>query len=265
MAGFASKTVKDTYNDLLQIDNVNAGIDTTTRPLKDGAGNSSALGISDDIVRVKPVTDDGTAFDVQNKAGTSLFSVDSSGETITAVNNYINTHEAWFNWSKANEADAFTADDTHALGHFGLMANDVATNPFYVAIGTGTDPDTSLSLSSSSLPQLMAYWILPYNITLDLIKIYSANANSSGTTSVIHLVEYDIDTSNSSTSGDLSNGVVIADHTATIQSDRSAVDFHNLTIQQANVNSGKCVVASMAVADQTLANSIKMQILYHLR
>ena len=44
------KTKASTYKDLLQMNNSNSGIDTTTRNIVDGEGTASAISISDDQV-----------------------------------------------------------------------------------------------------------------------------------------------------------------------------------------------------------------------
>ena len=44
----SGKTIKNSYVDLLQLDNSNSGIGTSVKQVKDGAGTSSSLLISDD-------------------------------------------------------------------------------------------------------------------------------------------------------------------------------------------------------------------------
>ena len=42
------KTKASSYKDLLQMNNSNSGVDTTTRNVVDGEGTASAISISDD-------------------------------------------------------------------------------------------------------------------------------------------------------------------------------------------------------------------------
>ena len=51
------KTKASSYKDILQMDNSNNGIDTTTRNVKDGEGTQSALNLSDD--QIKMINNDG--------------------------------------------------------------------------------------------------------------------------------------------------------------------------------------------------------------
>jgi len=78
MASLTDKTISGSYKDLLQIDNSNSGVDATTRVVKDGAGNFSAIRLSDDQVIVQPINDDTSIFTVKDKSGTTILKVDSS-------------------------------------------------------------------------------------------------------------------------------------------------------------------------------------------
>jgi len=64
----SGKTLANTFRDLLNMDNSNSGVDSTTRVVKDGLGTSSSLHLSDDVVGVKPQNDDTVAtFFVEDK------------------------------------------------------------------------------------------------------------------------------------------------------------------------------------------------------
>lgn len=52
MATLQGRAIKDTYKDLLQVSNSNAGVDATTRTVEDGEGTSSALQISTGEINV---------------------------------------------------------------------------------------------------------------------------------------------------------------------------------------------------------------------
>ena len=93
---FTGKTKASTYKDILQMNNSNSGVDTTTRNVVDGEGTASAISISDDVLTVKPQNDDTTAvFNVQDSDSNNLLVVDSTndlvkaGLTQTAVNTQI--------------------------------------------------------------------------------------------------------------------------------------------------------------------------------
>ena len=78
-----------------------------------------------------------------------------------------------------------------------------------------------------------------------------------------HVMSYAIDTGNGGTSGDLSDGVVLADGSA-ISSDRTAVNYQSMTIQSANVASGRAIIATIE-SDGTAVTSANMQLKYHIQ
>ena len=94
----SGKTIKNSYVDLLQLDNSNSGVPTSVTAIKDGAGSSTALQISDDNVRIIPQNDDTTtALDVRAKgSGNPVLSVDTSNELVSASGNIVNTQNAYF-------------------------------------------------------------------------------------------------------------------------------------------------------------------------
>ncbi len=52
MTTLTGKTIQDTYKDLLQVSNVNQGIDTTARAVEDGEGTASQFFLSTTITRI---------------------------------------------------------------------------------------------------------------------------------------------------------------------------------------------------------------------
>ena len=55
-----NKTIANTYKDLLEVDNSNNGITTTTKTIKSGDGTSSCVSISDDQIAIRPQNDNTT-------------------------------------------------------------------------------------------------------------------------------------------------------------------------------------------------------------
>ena len=79
------KTKASSYKDILQMDNSNNGIDTTTRNIKDGEGTASALHLSDDQVAITPKDSDGTAIlKVTDKEADDYYKSRSYGSKIGA-------------------------------------------------------------------------------------------------------------------------------------------------------------------------------------
>lgn len=97
--------------------------------------------------------------------------------------------------------------------------------------GNGTDPATSLDVSSDGTSYFLVscLWPLHDSIELSEIKILTSCDQSSGTDTInYHLMKYDIDNV-----GDLSNGVVLAD--GTVESNSTTIKSISLTINTSNV------------------------------
>ena len=253
-----SKTKASTYKDILQMDNSNSGVDTTLRSVKDGEGTVSSVLISDDQFRVKPQTDDTTAvLSVQDKDGNTLFVVDSTNDLVKALGHNVNTNYATFGTAGSPN---FLANEHYAMGYSGYPVGGGE-----VPMGTGTDPDTTLTLATTADDFVNRFMYLHDNITIDSVRVFVSGAGSTATDVRFHLMSYDIDTSNGSTSGDLSNGLVLADGSDLTSVEYSAIDSQSLTIQSADVNAGKVIVATALFTDVTDKKSVSIQLKYHLR
>ena len=97
--------------------------------------------MSDDQVKVKPQNDDTTSVvEVQDKDGNTLYVVDSSNDSVKALDNYVNTQYETF----GIRFSGFTVSKHIMLG------NSSALTAAAGIIGTGTDPDTSLTLTTAA-------------------------------------------------------------------------------------------------------------------
>ena len=75
----------------MQLDNSNSGMPTSARNIKDGAGTSSALALSDDQVRIAPNNDDATAtLMVRTTSGDVVMQVDTTNELVYGSGNIVN-------------------------------------------------------------------------------------------------------------------------------------------------------------------------------
>ena len=259
MAGLTAKTPSATYKDLLKVENSNSGVDDTLRQVESGDGTGSALYIEKNSVKITPTTDDTALFDVKNKSGTTKFKVDSTNNLISALGHNVNTQFAYFAIASGNHS--VFALGTHYLCGF---SNAVRTGAA-VAIGTGTNPDTSLTIASTADDLISCIMYLPNDITVENVDwLFGADA-STGDTARAHLMSYSIDTDNGSTGGDLSSGVVVADGTDITNAGYEQIYYQSMTIQNANVDSGK--ILGFAFRSDTVNSdySIHATIKYHLR
>jgi len=73
MASLTGKTPKNTYKDILQVSNSNAGVDATVRQVEDGEGTGSAIYLSTGQLAVKDGTAATPAFAFTNDPDTGLW------------------------------------------------------------------------------------------------------------------------------------------------------------------------------------------------
>ena len=198
----SGKTLKDTYIDLLQLDNSNSGTPTTVRNVKDGAGNSTALMVSDDQVRINPVNDDTTlALAVRATTGATVLSVDTSNEVVSASGNTVNTQYAYFSVVITHFSSA-SANEHYAVPF--VNGNNAATTS-YISLGTGTDPATSVDTNSVAYKLVPVMWYIPDNMTIDAVYSLEGADAATGDTTRMHLMSYDFTSGSTSC---LTNGTV---------------------------------------------------------
>lgn len=253
------KTPKDTYKDLLYLDNSNNGLDGSPRIIKDGEGVSSALKVSTDEVEVVPVSNSTTAFKVTNTGGTEKLLVDTTNNYVKALTHHVNTQYAYFGTTSSDSVPS--SADTHTAIPFG----NVFAGATEVTFGTSTDPATSLTISTTADDLICNVWYIPDDIAIDAVYVWLAGDASSGDTVKFHLMSYDIVTTDGSTCGDLSNGVVIADGSDIVHDGYEQADYQSMTIQSSNIDSGKAVLfmihSNGTNSDYTVNTTVK----YHLR
>ena len=256
------KTIKNTYKNLLQMDNSNNGVDTTTRNIKDGEGTQSALNLSDDVVLVRPTNDDTTAaFSVLSSGGTSLLAADSTNTKVTVLGNYVNTQYAHF--GIANDvSDSWLANNHHPIPFgttMGAIVNDQTT------FGTGTDPATSFTTANSNdqrASDIIRYcWYLPDAISIDsVIGLEGADA-ATGDTTRMHLFSYTI--ASGSTSA-LSSGTLLAHNNDVTNAGSEQAYKTSFTIDSAAVAAGKVILAFFESDSVNSDYSLNITVKYHL-
>ena len=103
------------------------------------------------------------------------------------------------------------------------------------------------------------------DITIDAVKwLHSADA-ATGDVTAGHLMAYDIVTDNSSTSGDLSNGIVVADGSNITNAGYEQIYYQAMTVQSANVDAGKVILFTFASDTINSDFSINATVKFHIR
>jgi len=254
-----NKSPSETYKDLLYVDNSNSGIDSSKRDLKSGSGTSTCLSISDRGLTLKSNTDNTTALSVVDSGGNSKLIVDTVNDTVKANGVHVNTQ--YVNFGINNSASRTFAADTHYPIPF---AN--GDPPAVVDFGTGTDPATSFTTAEASntrasdiVPML---WYIHDDITIDEIKCFEGADAASGDTTRFHLFSYDFTSGSTSC---LSNGTLLARNGVDTSNNGSEQAYLNtLTILNANVASGKVVLAFFESDSINSDYSLSINIKWHV-
>ena len=256
------KTKSNTYKDLLQMNNSNNGVDTSTRRVVDGEGTFSALQISDDAVKVSPNDDNTTTtFVVVDNSNNGKFTVDTTNSLVKAGTglHIVNTQIKEFCMS-ASSANPDTTNTWTAL-----QSNQCALAAD-IEMGTGSTPTTTLTISATASATVQHLWYVPLNITIDSCNVWFGADAADGDTVKFSVMSYTIDSSNGTTGGDLSSGTEVCVSPSTIAgAGREQAYYQALTVSSADVDAGKVIMACVHQDGTNADLTINMQLIYHLR
>ena len=241
----------------------NTGFENTAKEVQTGDGVSSAVSIGKAGMIVKPTSsalDTTGNFNVQTSGGDQILQANTDDSTVKAgasLANVLTMHKSMglYEFSPAS-----------AGYHYPLIANRVGMQGAEALTadadwGNGTDPATTLDVSGLTDPEnaIAVYWNIHHNITLDSVN-YHVIADGTATIN-IHLFSYTIDVS--SGYGDLSAGAVCASGSASAIA--TGTKKGTLSLDSANVDSGKVIVGFIENVTDTSDLSIVLDIYYHIR
>ena len=261
MPTFTGKTFASFYKNLLGLNqSSNTGVDSTTRKIHDGIGNETSISLSDDVLQVQPVTDNGIAMLVKNQGGDTVFAVDTTNKKVQA--NGVNTTTQYVNFGVSSGGALAAVAGTHYAVPYSHMISATA-----VTMGTSADPATSYDISANNNGDDMAMmlWYVPDDITIDQVYWMAGGSAASGDTINIHLMSYDFDAGTGAGKGDLSNGAVVAGG-----ADIASLGYENIVQQSiapasADVDAGKVCMATFESNGTNSDYSINITVKYHLR
>ena len=263
MPTFLGQTLSSYFKRILQFGHSgNSGTPTGTTNIQAGDGVATSLSLSDDVLSVQPVTDNTTGtMLVKNQGGSNILAVDTTNsKVLLGASQLPPTNYAYFGVDGAENA-SFLAN-THYMIPF--ASNSISTAQAN-NIGTGTDPDTSLTIATTADNVVNNLWYIPDNITIDSVTWLVGADAGSGDVMRVHLMSYAIDISNNATSGDLSSGVVVADGADITSSGYDRIHYQSMTVQSANVDQGRAIVFTFRSDSVTSNHAIQATIKYHVR
>ena len=262
MASFTGSSIKDVYKDILHTSNSNTGIGSTIKQITCGDGDTSALYLSDRNLKVQPSTDSTTNTVIYDAGGNALLTVDSTNDIVKAGigQHTVNTQYAHFGIGSADSVFAGATANTHYAVPFNGYASQAL-----LAMGTGTNPLTSLTIGTDADDVTCCLWYVMDNITIDRVVWWSGADAATGDTTRCHLQSFTIDTGNSATGGDLSSATVLADGGDITNAGYEQAYYQQMTIQSANVDAGKAIMFMFRSDSVNSDFSINATIKYHLR
>ena len=258
MPTFTGKTFASFYKNLLGLNqSSNTGVDATTRTVHDGAGQSTSVSLSDDVLSVQPQNDDSVgSLLCKNSGGSNILAVDTTNSKVLMGASQVPA-------TLFKEMGLYDFSPTAGY-HYPLIANTMHFESAYAGDndwGNGADPATTLDVSGLTAQEnaVAVYWYLENNITLDSVR-YMATADGSATLN-FHLFAYTLDTS--SNHGDLSAGVVHAN--GTVAATATTIKTGTFTLDTADIDASKVVVGFVENVTDTSDVSVSFQIKYHIR
>ena len=269
MASFTGNALKDVYKDILHTSNSNSGLSTSIKQITCGDGDATSLYLSTRNAKIQPSADSTTNTVIYDADGNALVTVDSTNDLVKAG---VGQHTVNTQYKQFGMFDFTPAAGSHyqmittPIMYESAVWSDAVNGAVWG--GNGTNPSTSVTISSNSLNFIPCVWLLQQNITIDEIQyILSAEAS---TTINVHVMSYSMVTGSGSTAGDLTSGAVLAQtgsaagslSPVTVGDDRASNG--TLTINTANVNDGKAIIL-FAEASDTDDMTIQVNIKYHLR
>ncbi len=254
---FTNKSISSTYGDILQTDNSGSGRTANGTTIKDGLGQETALTLGQNKLHIKPTTDQTDAMVVETASGTNLLTVDTTNTAIKVGTNqnYINSQVQRF-----MVTDIGTTDGQHHSmfvdsGWAGLTPLD---------FGTGTDPATTFTLSSSEANAnalVGSIFYIPSSITIDEVRVIAAGEAADSVN--FHLFSYTMASGTGSGAGDLSDGTLLAHNGSTLTTGNDRVTTTTLTIDSANVAADKVVLAFIENVGATTDLTAQLIVKYH--
>ena len=260
------KTKKDTYKDLIQLDNSNSGIvssgsaSANTYNVKDGQGNTSNLSIGQDRTKIQPTYDNTAVLNVSDQDGNLLFGVDTTNDLVTANGNKVNT--------QVKEFGLHTFSPTQGYHHPMIANNTMFSDSGEDFIGgthfgNSADPATTLDVSSAGIVApntLPCMWYVESRSILQSVRVLAQCGSSNDLN--FHLYSYTLDIS--SNHGDLSSGILLAHIGTVISATSGTIKTNTLTIDSAIIGANQVVLAFVENEGGTGDITCQMNVKYYL-
>ena len=259
MGSLANKSPASTYKSLLKVVNETDGVTTSASKIEDGEGTQTCASIGSRALRVQPETNTVNTFDVKNSNGDALLTVDASNSLVKVGTSQLSATTQLLIFAGYRIVSGSSGQHMFIpCGGNGFAAHMAELNG-----GTGTNPNTTLDKTTATDETVHMLFNVPYNMTIDAVKVMASTDQDTDCTLNYHLMSYDMSSDGDTNDGNLSNGTVLADGQAT-SVDRSVIKSTDLTIQSSSVTSGKVIACFVENETNTDDINIQVQVKYHI-
>jgi hypothetical protein len=260
MGSLAGKSPKDTYKSLLKVADETNGVSGSASQIEDGEGTSTCLQISTTVAHLKPASDVNAALKVERANGDDLLTVDTNNSLVKVGTSQVSATTQLLTFSAYRLVPYSSSHHTfvpvNGMSEFVQHAQEIQG-------GSGTDPNTTIDKTTTTDELVNLLFNVPFNITIDAVKVFVSTDQDTDTTINVHLMSYDMVADGTTNDGNLSNGTVLADGQAT-SVDRNVLKSIDLTIQSSSVISGKVIACFVENETNTDDINIQVQVKYHI-
>ena len=259
MGSLAGKSPATTYKSLLKVADETNGVSDSLSQIEDGEGTASCLSVTRAQFHVKGLSDSTGTLQVKDTGGSSILKVDTSNSAVLVGSSLVSATTQLLNFAGYRIVSGSTSQHMFVpCGGNGFNASIAEING-----GTGTDPSTSLDKTTQTDETVNMLFNVPYNMTIDAVKVFASTDQDTDCTLNYHLMSYDMVADGTTNDGNLSNGTVLADGQAT-SVDRNVLKSTDLTIQSSSVTSGKVIACFVENETNTDDINIQVQVKYHI-
>ena len=127
--------------------------------------------------------------------------------------------------------------------------------------------ETGINIDAEADVRIQAgrdYLVTADNITIDAVHWWHGADAATGEDVAAHLMGYDVVSDNSSNSGNLSNGTVLADAPNITNAGHEQIYYQSMTVQSADVDAGKVILFTFASDTVNSDYTINATVIYHI-
>ena len=247
-----SKKIKDTYQDVLYVENAGSGVDSTARSVKSGNGNTSSLLVGTNGTSVTPAANSTTAFKTTNAAGSNILSVDTTNGAVKVGSSQSYANTMYLNFGLINI-------DPDGSNHYGV-APECGFSTGIVVFGTGTDPSTP-TFSNNAEDVLTSVWYVDTAIVLDSLNAFVAADSIHGDTCRLHLVKL---VQTNTTISSFTSATVVADGSDISHGGYESIERQSMNITTSSIAAGTWLALTFKTDGTNSSYAVKATLKYHL-